>query len=169
MTVVLALLRRVPLWAWLVLAMAAYVAHLHWRAAQSAQEAADALARATAAESAANHLAAARDTEAALNAAARKVTDDYQARLAHTRRTADAVRDERARLLVAVDQAAAAGTACPSAAPASAPDGAAGLRVVVGQCAAALSQVAEAADACDARLSGLQAYVRATIGAGRSD
>lgn len=157
------LLRRVPMWVWLVLALAGYVGALHWRAGQAEQLAAQHAARADAAEATAHQLASARDAEAALNTATRKAADDYRTRLAQARRTADLVRDERDRLLVAVDQAPAACAAGASAATAGGTDGAAVLRVVVRECTAALSQVAEAADACDARLSGLQAYVRAVV------
>lgn len=169
LTAAFAILRAVPWRVWAALAlllalvgMAAALRHqTRVLADQRAQTAAQA-ARAERAEATAAAEAAARASEAAINDATRRAADAYRARLAQTRRDADAVRDERDRLLVAVD---ATGTgACAAGAAASAPggaDGAAGLREVVRQCVGALAQVAEAADASESRLSGLQDYVRA--------
>lgn len=164
-----AILRAVPwrVWAALVLLLAALgmAAALRHQtrvlADQRAQTAAQA-ARADRAEATAAAEAAARASEAAIADAARRSADAYRARLAQTRRDADAVRDERDRLLDAVDATGPA--ACAAGGAASAPggaDAAAGLQVVVRECAAALSRVAAAADDADARLSGLQDYVRA--------
>jgi len=94
---------------------------------------------------------------------ARSAADAYSKNLRRARAAVAGARTE----LDGLRDAVAAVPACAAASPAGAAsgaDGTAGLRVVVGQCATALSQVAEAADACDARLSGLQDYVRA-IGA----
>lgn len=145
-----------------VVGLGAVMRHQAARLADQQAQTAAATVRAERAEAIAAAEAEARASEAAINDATRRAADAYRARLAQTRRDADAVRDERDRLLVAAD--AAAGAACAAGAAASAPgraDGAAQLRLVVGQCAAALSQVAAAADAAESRLSGLQDYVRA--------
>lgn len=157
---VLAILKAVPVWVWVVVAVLAWGGWQRHRAINATE------ARAQAEQAAAVHAAtaaaqaAARASEAALNDSARRAADAYQANLSRVRRDADAVRSERDRLLDAV---ATAGTcpANPGAAAASGVDAAAGLRAVVRECVAALAQVAEAADASDARLSGLQDYVRA--------
>lgn len=159
---VLAILKAVPAWVWVVVAVLAWGGWQRHRAISAAE------ARAHAEQAAAVHAAtaaaqaAARASEAALNESARRAADAYQANLSRVRRDADAVRSERDRLLDAV---ATAGTcpASPGAAAASGVDAAAGLREVVRQCVGALAQVAEAADASDARLTGLQDYVRAVL------
>lgn len=166
MTAILALLGRLPILLWPLLAVVAFAGWQHWCLGQAVEREAEATQRATAAEANAAAQAAARASEAAMNEATRKAADAYRARLAQTRRDADSVRDERDRLLVAVDAAPAA---CPAGEGASAPgrvDGAANLRIVVRECVAALQEVAAAADVVEGRLSGLQDYVRA-IGAAK--
>ena len=151
----LSLLRAVPAWLWVVAACLAWGGIQHHRAASAGQRALLQAQAAAAAQANAASQAAAREREAAIADATRRSADAYRSRLAQTRRDADAVRDERDRLLVAVDAAAPACPAASAAATAGGADGAAGLRIVVRECAAALSQVAAAADAADARLSGL--------------
>lgn len=156
----LALARAVPLWVWVIAAALAWGGWQRHRAisATEARAAAEQAAAISAATAAAEQ--AAREREHALNTSAQKAADAYRSREARLRRDAAAVRDERDRLLHAVDAAGA----CPAGAGASAPggaDAAAGLRAVVRQCVGALAQVAAAADASDARLMGLQDYVRA--------
>lgn len=157
---VLAVARAVPLWVWVVVVALAWGGWQRHRAisateARAAAEQAAAVSDATAAAE-----QAAREREHALNTRAQEAADVHRANEARLRRDAAAVRDERDRLLHAVDSAGV----CPAGAGASSPggaDAAAGLREVVRQCVAALAQVAAAADASDARLTGLQDYVRA--------
>lgn len=162
---VLGVLRAVPLWAWALAAALAWGGWQRHRAISATEAKAQAEQAAAVHAATAAAQAAARASEAALNESARRAADAYQANLSRARRDADAVRTERDRLLDAV---ATSGTcpASPSAAAASGVDAAAGLRAVVRECVAALAQVAEAADASDARLTGLQDYVRA-IGAAK--
>lgn len=155
----LALARAVPLWVWVIAVALAWGGWQRHRAISATE--ARAVAEQAAAVSAATAAAeqAAREREHALNTAAQEAADAYRSREARSRRDAAAVRDERDRLLHAVDGAGA----CPTGAGASAAggaDAAAGLREVVRQCVGALAQVAAAADASDARLIGLQDYVR---------
>lgn len=157
---VLAILRAVPLGVWVFIAVLAWGGWQRHRAtsATEARAVAEQAAAVSAATAAAQ--AAAREREQALNAKAQEAADAYRAREARLRRDAAAVRTERDQLLDAVSTAGA----CPAGAGASAAggaDAAAGLRAVVRQCVGALAEVAAAADASDARLSGLQDYVRA--------
>lgn len=88
---------------------------------------------------------------------ARKAADTYRTALARTQASAAAAGAELDGLR---DALAAAGDAAPPAAAGRGADDAAAARGVVGECAGALARVAAAADACEARLSGLQYYVR---------
>jgi hypothetical protein len=156
----LAVLRAVPLGVWVFIAVLAWGGWQRHRAISATEARAQAEQAAAVHEATAAAQAAARELEHALNTKAKEAADAYRAREARLRRDAAAVHTERDRLLDAV---AAAG-ACPAGPGASAPggvDAAAGLRDVVRQCVGALAQVAAAADASDARLSGLQDYVRA--------
>ena len=97
-----------------------------------------------------------RAKEADLQTKVRKVTNDYAAeKTRHARTAAD--------LDVSLRQLQATLGDAPPTDPAAliGADDAARARFVVGECAAALSKVAQAADASDARLSALQDYVRA--------
>lgn len=162
MTAVLGLLRVVPLWAWAVVACLTWGGIQHHRAGAQAQKRAQAEQAAAVQAVAAAEQAKAREREAELSEATRKAADAYRSDLARRAAAAAAVRADRDRLLDTVAATPGTCAATPGAAAASGIDGAAALRVVVRECTAALSQVAEAADAADARLIGLQDYVRAT-------
>lgn len=159
---VLAIARGVPVWVWALVACLIWGGfNFHRAKTQTAARAVAEQAAAVQAVAAAEQ-AKAREREAELNEATRKAANAYRSDLARRAAAAAAVRADRDRLLDAVAATPGACAATPGAAAASGIDGAAALRVVVRECTAALSQVAEAADAADARLIGLQDYVRAT-------
>ena len=91
----------------------------------------------------------------------------------NARKAADAYRTNVARAQAAAASAAAGldglrdaianapGAACPAAGAASGVDAAGAFRELFGACAATLSAVAQEADRLEARLTGLQDYVRA--------
>lgn len=161
MTAVLGILRVVPIWAWVLAAMLAWGGWQKHRAERSTKAAAVAEQRAAVEAATAEAERQARAQEQDFADRARSAADAYSKQVAEVRASAG-----RARVgLDSLRDAVAATTVCPAASnPAAAgrTDGAAGLRIVVGECAAALSQVAEAADASDARLKALQDYIRAT-------
>jgi predicted membrane metal-binding protein len=158
---VLGALRRVPPWLVIVVAVLAWGGVQRWQAKRHATAAAQATQAAQQQAAAASAERDAREREHTAAEAARKAADAYSQNLRRVQGAAVAARTERDRLLIAADAAASAPCAArtPGAA-ASGSDGAAALRVVVGECATALSAVAEAADACDARLTALQAWAR---------
>ena len=160
MGVILPLLRAVPVWAWALVALLAWGGVQHKRASYQTAKRAEAEQAAAVQATAAAEQAKAREREAALSEATRKAADAYRSDLAKRQASAAAVRADLDRLRDAV-AASPAGAPGASASAASGTDGTAGLRIVVRECAAALSQVAAAADTCDARLAGLQDYVRA--------
>ena len=105
--------------------------------------------------------AQARATEAEWASNARRAADAYANNAARVRADADRARGELGRLRDALS-AASTGAPASAACAAGGADGTANAGVVVGECAAALREVAQAADACEQRLSGLQDWVRAT-------
>jgi hypothetical protein len=158
---VLGALRRVPPWLVIVAAVLAWGGVQRWQAKRHATEAAQATQAAQQQAAAAAAERDAREREHTAAEAARKAADAYSQNLRRVQGAAAAARTERDRLLDAVATAASSPTrACAPAGAASGGDAAAGLGVVVRECAGALSAVAEAADQCDARLSALQAWAR---------
>jgi hypothetical protein len=92
---------------------------------------------------------------------ARSAADAYAQNLRAARASADRTRDSYDRLRDAIASAAPASCPGPASAAAGAADGATQLRKVLGSCAAALRDLAAAADQDAAQLGGLQAHVRA--------
>ena len=167
LSAVLALARGIPVWAWALAAALAWGGIQHHRATTHTRAQAQAEQRAAVEAATAAAQADARAREHEMSTRAEEAADAYRFRLAAARRAADSARGERERLLDATAGAAAGCRAAPSASAPGGVDDAAELRVVVRECAAALYQVAEAADAGDSRIAGLQAYIRA-IGAAPS-
>ena len=152
LTPVLQVLRAVPIWAYALVALLTWggwqrhVATTATRAAEQAvaQQRVDAAARAQEFEFADK---------------ARKAADEYRTNLAHVSRSAGAASAALGGLLDSLPGAIAAAA---SAATTGRIDGSTNVGLVVGQCVRTVQTVAEAADACEQRLSGLQAYVKAT-------
>lgn len=158
---ILGLLKVIPVWVWVVAFALAWGGWQRHRAISATEAKAQAEQAAAVSAATAEAEAQAREREHALNTQAKEAADAYRANEARLRRDAAAVRTERDRLLHAVDSAVC--PASPSASATGGADAAAGLREVVRQCVGALAQVAAAADASDARLTGLQDYVRAVV------
>jgi hypothetical protein len=160
----LGLARAVPVWVWALAALLAWGGFQKHRAAGATREAAVAEMRAEVATATGRAEAEARQREYEIATTAQEAADAYRSNLARAQRAAAGARTELDRLRLA---AATAAPACSAGAGASAPSGthdAAGLLHVLGECGAALQTMAADAGADAARLSGLQAYVRA-IGA----
>lgn len=159
-----------PLWLlatkvpWWVYALAAFLA---WGAYQRHDATTQRAARAAAEQAAAVHAATAAEQEKArareheLTAALQEVQDDYRKKLADAqRRSAGAIRTARDQLL----DATAAVPACPARPSASAPvgvDGTTALRQVVRECSGVVQALESDVETVAAKLTGLQAYVRA--------
>lgn len=99
----------------------------------------------------------AREREQSMADAARKASDAYQANVNRVRASADGARTELERLRDAI---ASAGPAPANPASAAGTDDATRARFVAGQLANVAAQAAAAADTCEIRLTGLQAYVK---------
>lgn len=164
LTPLLAILRVVPVWAWVIAAALAWGGWQRHRAITATEARAQIEQTAAVAKATAAAQAAARASEQAIHRQTQEVTNAYAAKVSRARRDADALRTERDRLLDAVRDTPGACAPGAGASAASGADGAAGLRAVLGACAQSVSELAAAADADAARLSALQAYVRA-IGA----
>lgn len=105
--------------------------------------------------------AAERQAEQTYTDNARTAADAYAQNLRAARVAADRTRDSHDRLRDAIAATAPGSCAGAPAAAASAADGTAELRKVLGSCAAALRDLAEAADQDAAQLVGLQQHLRA--------
>ena len=154
-------LRLVPWWAWL---LAAFIAWGGWQrhvATKATKAAAQAEQRATVEAMAAAAERRERQTEQTYTDNARTAANAYAHNLAAARTAADRARSSHDRLRDAIAATAPASCAGAPAAAASAADGTAELRKVLGSCAAALRDLAEAADQDAAQLVGLQQHVRA--------
>ena len=102
----------------------------------------------------------ARDAEQLLADSARKAADAYSRQVSKVRADADGARAALAGLLNATGSS---GDAAQDSAATRSADDATRARLVAGQCASALSQVAEAADTAEGRLAALQNYVTAVL------
>lgn len=166
MTSVLPLLRVVPVWAWALAACLAWGGWQRHRATSATKAAAVAEQRAAVEAATSEAERKAREQEQTYAENARTAADAYAANLKRARASGDAARRELGVLFDMVSGPTPPGGAASDAAPGRGADDAAALRVVVGECAAALSKVAEAADDREARVKGLQDYIRA-IGASK--
>lgn len=156
----------VPWWVWAAVAMLAWGGWQRHTATVATRQAEQAKAAAALHQAAAEAERQARDMEQTYRTATQEAADAYATHMRTARAAADR---NRVGLDSLRSAAAAAAPACPApsaAAPGAGTDAAAGLRAVVGQCAAALQEVAAAADAEAGRVKGLQDYIRAIGAAG---
>ena len=100
----------------------------------------------------------AREAEQLMADGARKAADTYAKQIHKARTDADGARTELERLR---DTLGTPRDAAQDAAAAAGADDATRARIVVGRCAATLQAMAATADACEARLSGLQDWIKA--------
>ena len=151
----------VPWWAWVAAAVLAWGGWQRHTATVAARQAEQAKASAALHEAVAQAERQAREIEQTYTTNVRSAADAYATNLRAARAAADRGRVGLDSLRRAAAAAAPACQAASNPAAVARADAAAGLRAVVGQCAAALQEVAAAADASDARLKGLQDYIRA--------
>lgn len=164
MTALLGLVKVVPVWAWALAAILAWGGFQKHRATSATKAAAVAEQRAAVEAATAQAEAQARQREHEITSRAQEAADAYRSNLASAKRSADGARTELDRLRVA---AAGAAPSCSGPAASGATgraDGADALRAVVSECATALQAMAAIADDRQARVTGLQSYIRA-IGA----
>lgn len=155
----LGLAGRVPLTAWIIAALLAWGGWNRWQAQrhEAAATAAAAIARSHA--EAASHERQAREVEQKAAKAAKEQADANDRLRKRDAAAAAGARAELDRLRGDLAAAAEPGAAASGAAAAGRADGAAGARIVVGECAATALEVAEAADDAERKLIGLQSYV----------
>lgn len=163
MTFALGLLRVVPIWAWALAAALAWGGWQRHTAASATKAKAAAEQRAALETANAKAEREAREKEHQFAESARRAADAYQSNLARNRAAAAGARDELDRLRDAI-AAAPAGPASSASASSGRADGAAVTRLVLGECARAVQALAETADGLEARLIGLQGYVRSIHG-----
>jgi len=159
----LGLARMVPVWAWIVAAALGWGAWQKHSATSAAKVAAVAEQRAAVEAATAQAESAAREREHELTHNTAKAADVYRSNLAAAQRAAAGARTDLDRLRNAVGSAPSC-RAGEGAGATSGTDGAHAFRVVVGECAAALQEMAAIADDRQARVTGLQDYIQA-IGA----
>ncbi|MBP8176296.1 MAG: hypothetical protein KAX77_00905 [Xanthomonadales bacterium] len=155
------LIKLVPWWAWGLAAILAWGGWQRHVATKATKAAAQAEQRATVEALAAEAERKERQIEQAYTVNARTAADAYAQNLRAARVAADRARDSHDRLRDAIAATAAPGCTGASSAAAGGTDGAAQLRQVLGSCAAALRDVAAAADQDAAQLVGLQGHMRA--------
>jgi predicted negative regulator of RcsB-dependent stress response len=151
MPIFLGIVRVVPIWVWVLVAVLAWGGYQKWSATRATKAATEAVERAAAE-------ASAREDEQKFAIAAREASNAYAKNTAAVRRAAIAARTERDKLLNDFANV----QACPSATAASGVDGTAAMRAVLGSCTGTLQELAETADTDAARLKALQDFVRTT-------
>lgn len=160
-TPILSVIRLVPVWVWITIALLAWGGWNRHRATTATKAAAAAEQRAAveAATSEAERKERQKEQQYAENA--RLAAEAYSANLSKVRASGDAARRELGVLLDMVSKPTAPASGAGSSPPASGgTDEATKLRTVLGECARAIQTVAEAADSDAARLKGLQDYVK---------
>jgi hypothetical protein len=143
---------------WVTVALAVLLAGTHWKAYVQGGKSVQAewnAERLQLTQAAMAAEVAARAKEADLQTKVRSVSNAYAKEKAAHAVTVAASADGLRSLQSTLDSAAATASTCTSRT-----DDLARARIVVGQCAKALQELADTADAGEARLSGLQDYVR---------
>lgn len=163
MGAILALAGRAPVLVCVLAAMLAWGGWNRWQAQRHEAAAAVATANARAQAEAVRLERQAREIEQQRATKAQEQADAYAKQRRMDAAAAAGARAELDRLRDALASVPGPSAAASDAAAASGVDGAAGARIVVRECAATAVALAEAADACEARLSGLQGWVRAMI------
>lgn len=154
----LGLLRAVPVWAWALAALLAWGAFQKHRATSATEQSERAKAAAVIATKTAEAEKAEREREFQFAEATRKAADAYAKNVARQQAAAAGARADLDSLRDAI--ASAPGPACPASSAARGPDADGAFRELFGSCAANLQALAQEADRLEAKLTGLQDYVR---------